>query len=67
MLLLDCLRLDKVGANRVANQLAEGMHIEFQHDFGAMTFHRSGAYNQTLRYFLVELARGEQRNNFPLA
>jgi hypothetical protein len=52
------LRLDKIAADSVTDQIAHGMQIELQHDFSAVTLYRSDTNRQHRTNLLVALTVG---------
>jgi len=59
--------LNKLVADGVENEVAEGMEIELEHDSGAVTLNRSRADQQFRAYFSVRLADGQKRNDLAFA
>jgi hypothetical protein len=60
-------RFDDLILYRVAHYFADGVHLEFSHDIGPMSFGGLNAYSERHRYFLAALSFGEELNNFALA
>ena len=61
------LGLNKVAADGVENEVAEGMKIELEHDSGAVTLHRSCADQQFQTYFPVRFANGQKGDDLSFA
>jgi hypothetical protein len=59
--------LNELVADRVENEVAEGMKIELEHDSGAVALNRSCADQQLRACFSVRLADGEKRDDLAFA
>lgn len=61
------LRSNEVGADSIANQVAEGIQVQLEHNSGAVTLHRSRTNQEQASYFLVLLALREKGDDVTLA